>query len=92
MNNKKLLLEEEFKFIVRIKIDFTQFKAFIVHNEENVEDKEEEMDNKSNNQLNDFFNTEYKLEQNTNIKVKVFENNTLKAKNPILDKIDILEI
>ena len=91
MNNKKLLLEEEFKFIVRIKIDFTQFKAFIVHNEENVEDKEEEMDNKSNNQLNDFFNTEYKLEQNTNIKVKVFENNTLKAKNPILDKIDILE-
>ena len=83
MNHKKLLMEEEFKFIVRIKIDFTQLKAFIIKNGENVEQDE---NFRTNSQIEELFNPEFKIETNTNIKVVVFESNN--AKNPILDKID----
>jgi len=85
MNNKKLLMEEEFKFLVRIKIDFTQLKAFIIKNGENLEQEEVF---RTNSQIEEFFNPEFKIETNTNIKVIVFEINNLKAKDPILDKID----
>ena len=86
MKNKKLLMEEEFKLISRIKIDFLESKAYLVQNGENIEQK----DQKSIYSQKEF-DTKYKIENHSNIKVRVFEDNTFKSNNPILDKIDLYE-
>ena len=86
MNNKKLLMEEEFKLLSRIKIDFNLSKAYLVENGENIEQKDE----KSNDSQIEF-DAKYKIETHSNIKVKVFEDNTFKSSNPILDKIDLYQ-
>lgn len=79
-------MEEEFKLISRIKIDFLESKAYLVQNGENIEQK----DQKSIYSQKEF-DTKYKIENHSNIKVRVFEDNTFKSNNPILDKIDLYE-